>query len=156
MKLLITAVGTRMPAWVEAGFAEYAKRFPRDCPLELVEVRAEPRTTGKLPAQMMELEAARLRQAIPARARIVVLDERGEDLSSKRLAEHLKKWQAEGDDVAFVIGGPDGLAPAFKDAAHARIRLSSLTLPHAMVRVMLAEALYRAWSLLQNHPYHRE
>jgi 23S rRNA (pseudouridine1915-N3)-methyltransferase len=156
MKLLMTAVGTRMPAWVEAGFAEYAKRFPRDCPLELVEVRAEPRTTGKPPAQMMELEAARLRQAIPARARIVVLDERGEDLTSKRLSEHLKKWQAEGDDVAFVIGGPDGLAPAFKEAAHVRIRLSSLTLPHAMVRVMLAEALYRAWSLLQNHPYHRE
>lgn len=145
-----------MPDWVEAGFQEYAKRFPRDCALELIEVRAEPRTTGKTAAAMMELEAARLRQAIPPRARLVVLDERGEDMTSRRLAERLQKWQDGGDDVAFVIGGPDGLAPAFKQGAHETMRLSSLTLPHAMVRVMLAEALYRAWSLLNNHPYHRD
>lgn len=156
MKLLIAAVGTRMPDWVVEGFGEYAKRFPRDCPLELLEVRAEPRTTGKTPAAMMELEAARLRQAIPARTCIVVLDERGEDITTKKLAERMQRWMGDGDDVAFVIGGPDGLAPEFKDGAHEKMRLSSLTLPHAMVRVMLAEALYRAWSLLINHPYHRE
>ena len=156
MKLFVAAVGIRMPDWVEAGFQEYAKRFPRDCALELIEVRAEPRTTGKTAAAMMELEAARLRQAIPPRARLVVLDERGEDMTSRRLAERLQKWQDGGDDVAFVIGGPDGLAPAFKQGAHETMRLSSLTLPHAMVRVMLAEALYRAWSLLNNHPYHRD
>lgn len=145
-----------MPEWVEAGFKEYAKRFPRDCSLELIEVRAEPRTTGKTPAAMMEAEALRLRQAVAPRTRLVVLDERGEDMTSRRLSERLKKWQDGGDDVAFVIGGPDGLAPAFKDTAHETMRLSSLTLPHAMVRVMLAEALYRAWSLLTNHPYHRD
>ncbi len=145
-----------MPEWVEAGFREYAKRFPRDCALELIEVRAEPRTTGKTTAAMMELEATRLRQAIPPRARLVVLDEHGEDMTSRRLAERLQKWQDGGDDVAFVIGGPDGLTPALKQAAHETMRLSSLTLPHAMVRVMLAEALYRAWSLLNNHPYHRD
>jgi 23S rRNA (pseudouridine1915-N3)-methyltransferase len=156
LKLIIAAVGTRMPAWVESGFDEYAKRFPRDCPLELLEVRAEPRTTGKTPAVMMEHEATRLRQAVPPRSRLVVLDERGEDMTSRRLAERLQKWQAAGDDVAFVIGGPDGLAPVFKQSAHETMRLSSLTLPHAMVRVMLAEALYRAWSLLNNHPYHRD
>ncbi|MDB5799519.1 MAG: hypothetical protein JWL63_458 [Rhodocyclales bacterium] len=156
MKLIVAAVGTRMPDWVEAGFQEYAKRFPRDCLLELIEVRAEPRTTGKTPAAMMELEAARLRQAVPARTRLIVLDEHGEDMTSRRLAERLQKWQEGGDDVAFVIGGPDGLAPALKQSAHETMRLSSLTLPHAMVRVMLAEALYRAWSLLNNHPYHRD
>jgi 23S rRNA (pseudouridine1915-N3)-methyltransferase len=156
LKLFIAAVGTKMPGWVETGFEEYAKRFPRDCALELIEVRAEPRTTGKTPAAMMELEATRLRQAIPPRTRLVVLDERGEDMTSRKLAERLQKWQDGGDDVAFVIGGPDGLAPAFKQGAHESMRLSSLTLPHAMVRVMLAEALYRAWSLLNNHPYHRD
>ncbi len=156
MKLIVAAVGIRMPEWVVAGFQEYAKRFPRDCPLELIEVRAEPRTTGKTPAAMMELEASRLRQAISARSRLIVLDERGEDMTSRRLAERLQKWQDGGDDVAFVIGGPDGLAPALKQGAHESMRLSSLTLPHAMVRVMLAEALYRAWSLLNNHPYHRD
>lgn len=156
MKLYLVAVGNRMPDWVSEGYAEYAKRFPRDCPLELVEVRAESRTTGKTPAAMMEAEAARLRQAIPPRARIVVLDERGDDLSTKKLADRLLRWQGEGDDVAFVVGGPDGLAPEFKDGAFDKVRLSSLTLPHAMVRVMLAEALYRAWSVTQNHPYHRE
>jgi 23S rRNA (pseudouridine1915-N3)-methyltransferase len=156
VKLLIAAVGTKMPGWVEAGFDEYAKRFPRDCPLELIEVRAEPRTTGKTPAAMMELEAGRLRQAMPPRARLVILDERGEDMTSRKLSGRLQKWQDSGDDVAFVIGGPDGLAPTLKQSAHETMRLSSLTLPHAMVRVMLAEALYRAWSLLNNHPYHRD
>lgn len=156
MKLIIAAVGTKMPGWVEAGYAEFAKRLPRDCPLELVEVKAEPRTTGKTPAAMMAAEAERLRAALPARRRLVILDERGDDLTSKQLAERLQKWMSLGDDVAFAIGGPDGLDPGFKAEAHEKLRLSSLTLPHAMVRPLLAEALYRAWSLVNNHPYHRE
>lgn len=156
MRLIVAAVGTRMPDWVAAGYAEFAKRLPRDCPLELVEVKAEPRTSGKTPAAMMAAEAERLRQALPTRRRLVILDERGDDVSTRQLAERMKKWMSLGDDVAFVIGGPDGLAPELKDAADERLRLSSLTLPHAMVRVLLAEALYRAWSLMNNHPYHRE
>lgn len=156
MRLLIVAVGTRMPDWVSEGFREFAKRLPRDCPMELIEVRAEPRTTGKTPAAMMTAEAERLRAALPARCRKVVLDERGDDISTRVLADRMSKWMQGGSDVAFLIGGPDGLDPAIKAEADERIRLSSLTLPHAMVRPMLAEALYRAWSLMNNHPYHRE
>ena len=156
MRLLIAAVGTRMPDWVNTGFNEFARRLPRECPLELIEVRAEPRTTGKTAPAMMLAEAERLRAAIPARCRRVVLDERGDDISTKVLAERMVKWREMGTDVVFYIGGPDGLDPALKGEADERIRLSSLTLPHAMVRPILAEALYRAWSLMNNHPYHRE
>ena len=156
MRLLIIAVGTRMPGWVDEAFGDFAKRMPRECALELVEVKAEPRSGGKTAEQMMAAEAERIRAALPARARLVILDERGEDLSTKSLAQRLERWLGEGDDVALVIGGPDGLDPSLKQAAHEKIRLSSLTLPHAMVRVLLAEALYRAWSVTKNHPYHRE
>ncbi|MDQ7988497.1 MAG: 23S rRNA (pseudouridine(1915)-N(3))-methyltransferase RlmH [Candidatus Dactylopiibacterium sp.] len=156
MKLIIAAVGTRMPDWVEAGFAEFARRLPRDCPLELLEVKAEPRTTGKTAAAMMAAEAERLRAAMPTRRRLVVLDERGDDLTTRQLATRLEKWMGLGDDVVFAIGGPDGLDAGFKAEAHEKLRLSSLTLPHAMVRPLLAEALYRAWSVMNHHPYHRE
>lgn len=156
MRLLIVAVGTRMPAWVEAGFDEFARRMPRELPLHLVEVKAEPRTTGKTVDAMMSAEAARIEATLPARCRRVILDERGTDITTKALAQRLEAWQGEGDDVALIIGGPDGLAPALKASADERIRLSSLTLPHALVRPLLAEALYRAWSVLKNHPYHRE
>lgn len=156
MKLLIVAVGHRMPAWVEAGFDEFAKRMPRELPLQLVEIKAEPRTSGKTVDAMMNAEAARIETALPPRCRRVILDERGSDLSSVALARRLEDWQAQGQDVALVVGGPDGLAPAFKASADEAIRLSSLTLPHALVRPLLAEALYRAWSINRNHPYHRE
>ena len=156
MRLIILAVGTRMPGWVTEAFGDFAKRMPRDCPIELVEVKAEPRTSGKTAEQMMAAEAERLRAALPSRARLVILDERGDDIDTRDLAKRLTRWQGEGDDVALVIGGPDGLDAAFKSAAVERLRLSSLTLPHAMVRVLLAEALYRAWSVTRNHPYHRE
>ena len=154
--MIILAVGTRMPGWVTEAFGDFAKRMPRDCPIELVEVKAEPRTSGKTAEQMMAAEAERLRAALPSRARLVILDERGDDIDTRDLAKRLTRWQGEGDDVALVIGGPDGLDAAFKSAAVERLRLSSLTLPHAMVRVLLAEALYRAWSVTRNHPYHRE
>lgn len=145
-----------MPAWVEAGFDEFARRMPREMALQLIEVKAEPRAGGKTVDAMMAAEATRLEAALPARCRRIILDERGADLSTLALAHKLETWQGAGQDVALIVGGPDGLAPAFKASAHESIRLSSLTLPHALVRPLLAEALYRAWTVLCKHPYHRE
>ena len=156
MKLLVAAVGHRMPACVDEGFAEYAKRMPRESPLELLAVKAEPRNSGKPVPALMAAEAERLRAALPGQCRRVALDEHGEDISTDKLAKRLSAWAREGDDVAFLIGGPDGLDAGLKAHAHEAIRLSSLTLPHGLVRVILAEALYRATSLLRGHPYHRE
>lgn len=156
MKLLIAAVGTRMPGWVDEGYGEYAKRMPREMPMTLVEVKPEPRSSGKPAAALMAAEAERLRAALPSRCRRVVLDERGADLTTRALADRLTAWAREGDDVAFVIGGPDGLDPGFKNQADESMRLSSLTLPHGLARVILAEAVYRAASLAKGHPYHRE
>lgn len=156
MKLFVAAVGTRMPAWVDAAFADYAKRMPRELAIELCEVKAEPRSSGKPVAALMAAEAGRLAAALPARCRRVILDERGADLTTRALAGRLEKWEAEGDDVAFLIGGPDGLDAQLKATAHESLRLSSLTLPHGLARVLLAEALYRAASLLRGHPYHRQ
>lgn len=156
MKLLVVAVGHRMPAWVEAGFDEFARRMPRELPLQLIEVKAEPRTTGKTVEAMMAAEAGRIEAALPPRCRRLILDERGADLTTVALARRLEAWQGEGQDVAFIVGGPDGLAPELKASANESLRLSSLTLPHALVRPLLAEALYRAWSVTKNHPYHRE
>lgn len=156
MKLLAVAVGTRLPAWADAAFAEFAQRMPRELPLELKEIRAEPRSGGKPVEALLAAEAGRIRAALPARCRLVALDERGADLATPQLAARLRQWMETGDDVALVIGGPDGLAPDLKSAAAETLRLSSLTLPHALARVVLAEALYRAASVLKNHPYHRE
>lgn len=156
MKLIVAAVGTRMPAWVDAAFAEYAKRMPRELAVQLAEVKAEPRTAGKPAAAMLAAEAGRLAAALPARCRRVALDERGVEVGTRTLAWKLEKWEADGDDVAFLIGGPDGLDAKLKNNAHETMRLSALTLPHGLARVVLAEALYRAASLLRGHPYHRE
>ncbi|NWG30360.1 MAG: 23S rRNA (pseudouridine(1915)-N(3))-methyltransferase RlmH [Rhodocyclaceae bacterium] len=156
MRLVVVAVGQRQPDWVNAGFAEYAKRMPRELPLELVEIKPEPRSTGKTVEAMMAAEARRIEAALPARCRRVVLDERGEALDTRALARRLCAWRSVGDDVALLIGGPDGLAPALKASADETLRLSSLTLPHGLARVVLAEALYRAWSLDAGHPYHRD
>jgi 23S rRNA (pseudouridine1915-N3)-methyltransferase len=155
MKLVVCAVGTRMPAWVDAGFDDFARRMPRELPLALAEIRPEPRN-GKPVDALLAAEESRIRAALPQRARVVALDERGNDSTTRDLAARLEHWQTEGDDVAFVIGGPDGLAAGIKRDAHESLRLSSLTLPHALVRVVLAEALYRAWSVTRHHPYHRE
>ena len=156
MRLIVAAVSARPPEWVVAGWAEYAKRMPRELPLELLEIKPEPRTTGKTAEAMMALEATRIDAQLPAGCRRIVLDERGEAPTTRQLAERLAKWMAGGDDVAFIIGGPDGLDARIKNTAHETMRLSSLTLPHALVRVILAEALYRATSVLKNHPYHRD
>ena len=145
-----------MPAWVTEAYADFAKRMPRESPLDLREVRAEPRTSGKTPEAMMHAEAQRLRAALPARCRRVILDERGTEITTRQLATKLGEWMAAGDDVAFLVGGPDGLDAELKAEAQESMRLSGLTLPHAFVRVLLAEALYRAVSLHKGHPYHRE
>ena len=145
-----------MPGWVEAGFDEFARRMPREMPLQLIEVKAEPRTTGKTVTAMMSAEATRIESALPPRCHRVVLDEHGRNIDTAELSRWLARWRERGDDVALIVGGPDGLAPSIKESAAESLRLSSLTLPHALVRPLLAEALYRAWTVLQNHPYHRE
>jgi 23S rRNA (pseudouridine1915-N3)-methyltransferase len=155
MRLVVVAVGQRVPDWAATAWDDYAKRFPPELKLELKAVKTEPRASRTL-EQLLAAERERIEAAIPRGAHVVALDERGTALTTKSLAAKLKDWQLQASDVALVIGGPDGLDPAFRAAAHERIRLSDLTLPHAMVRVLLAEQLYRAWSVNANHPYHRE
>lgn len=153
---MVAAVSSRPPAWVTAGWNDYAKRMPRELALELLEIKPESRTTGKSVAAMLAVEAGRLDAALPAGCRRVVLDEHGDAVTTRQLAARLEKWLGGGSDMAFLIGGPDGLDARIKASATESLRLSSLTLPHAIVRVILAEALYRASSVLKGHPYHRE
>jgi len=155
VRLIIVAVGLRVPDWAQTAWDDYAKRFPHELKVELKAVKTEPRGSKTLET-LYAAERARIEAAIPKGARIVALDERGTTVTTLALAAKLKDWQLGGDDVALVIGGPDGLDPAFRLAAHERIRLSDLTLPHAFARVLLIEQLYRAWSVNANHPYHRE
>lgn len=155
MRLAILAVGHKLPDWVAAGCAEYVKRMPRELPLSVVEIRPEPRGS-KTREQLLAAEKARLHSALQGYARVVVLDERGDDLTTMKLAQRLESWMQEGGDTAFVIGGADGIDEEIKQASHAMIRLSSMTLPHAMARLILCEQLYRALSVIRNHPYHRE
>lgn len=155
MKLVIVAVGQRVPAWAETAYDDYAKRFPPELRLELKAVKTEPRGS-KTTETLMAAERARIEAACPKGARIVALDERGERVTTVQLSARLKAWMHDGRDVALLIGGPDGLDPALREAADERLRLSDLTLPHAFVRVVLAEQLYRAWSVMMGHPYHRE
>ncbi|ALV07923.1 23S rRNA (pseudouridine(1915)-N(3))-methyltransferase RlmH [Roseateles depolymerans] len=156
MRLVLCAVGQKMPAWADEAYEDFAKRFPPEMRLALKAVKAEPRTTGKSTEQLMAAEAQRLEAACPKGARRVILDERGDRVTSKQLAQRLETWRGDGRDVAIFIGGPDGLDPALKATADEMLRLSDLTLPHAFVRVLLAEGLYRAWSVMEGHPYHRE
>jgi 23S rRNA (pseudouridine1915-N3)-methyltransferase len=156
MKLLLVAIGQRQPAWADAAWQEFAKRFPPEMRLELKALKAEPRSVGKTAAQNMAAEAQRIDAAVPKGARRVVLDERGTRLTTAQLAACINTWRQDGRDVALLIGGPDGLDPQLKTTADETLRLSDLTLPHAFARVLLAEALYRAWSLSTGHPYHRE
>lgn len=155
MKLLIAAVGHKMPDWVAAGCNEYIKRMPRELPLSVVEIKPEPRGS-KTREQLTGAEKSRIAPAIAACSRTIALDERGKDLTTQQLAQRLEHWMQEGGDTAFLIGGADGLDPELKESADEMIRLSSLTLPHAMARLVLCEQLYRAVSVIKNHPYHRE
>lgn len=155
MQLIIAAVGHKMPAWIEAGFNEYAKRMPPECRIQLKEIKPVERSGSRTAETVMAQERTKIEAAIPKGSRIVALDERGKDITTVQLAQLLTQWQQDGRDVTFVVGGADGLDAGFKASADMLLRISSLTLPHGMVRVMLAEQLYRAWSITQNHPYHR-
>ena len=155
MKLRVVALGQRMPGWVDAGWDDYARRMPREFALELVLLKPESRDGGKPVAQMLAAEALRITAACK-NARVVALDERGQPWTTRVLAENLSRWRAEARDIAFVIGSADGLADTVKRDATAIVALSALTLPHGLVRVVVAEQLYRAVSLLSRHPYHRE
>jgi 23S rRNA (pseudouridine1915-N3)-methyltransferase len=156
MKLYVIAVGNKMPDWITAGFNEYTKRMPREARIELIELKPESRTSGKTTTQIMEAEAQRILAAMPQDTLRIALDEHGAFPTTKQLAQQMQNWLGEGRDVVFIIGGADGLHESVKQQAKQLMALSALTLPHGMVRVLLAEQLYRAHSLLHNHPYHRE
>jgi 23S rRNA (pseudouridine1915-N3)-methyltransferase len=162
MKLLVLAIGHRQPAWADAAWSEFAKRFPAELPLTLQALKAEPRQGARTAAQAMAAEGARIEAALAREgrfgrgARRIVLDEHGTRLTTAQLAARLLAWRDEGRDAVFVIGGPDGLDAAVRERADETWRLSDLTLPHALARVLLAEALYRAHTLIEGHPYHRE
>lgn len=156
MNITVLAVGTKMPRWVDEAVNEYAKRFGRDIQYVLKEIKPEKRGAGVNAAQGMAAEEKRILEALPDNAFLVVLDERGKAPTSVELAQYMQRWQQDGEHVCFVIGGADGMTDALKQKARLMLRLSSLTLPHGMVRVLLTEQLYRAVSILQNHPYHRE
>jgi 23S rRNA (pseudouridine1915-N3)-methyltransferase len=155
-RLTIVAVGDKLPKWANEACGEYLKRLPRGFEAALVEVKAEPRTSGKSAAQMMTAEAQRLRAALPRGVRLVGLDEHGKDLTTSQFSARMRTWLDSGVGTAFLIGGPDGLDAALKRECELLLRLSSFTLPHALARAVFAEQLYRAASLLGGHPYHRE
>ena len=155
MKFTIVALGHKMPAWVQTGFEEYARRMPPEARIDLIELKPEDRV-GKSTASVLNSEAVRINAAIPAHAERFVLDERGKPLVTRELAKLLIDWMRDGVNPCFIIGSADGLAASIKQSALKQFALSGCTLPHGLVRVMLAEQLYRAWSLTQNHPYHRD
>lgn len=155
MRLLVVAIGTRMPAWVEDGYQEYAKRLPAHCRLQLIEVQAYKRAKGADIERALREEGQRLLAAVPAGARIIALERSGRAKTTEQLAKDFQAWLAAGTDVALLVGGPEGLDPDVLRRSHEHWSLSELTLPHPLVRVLLAEQLYRAWSLIQGLPYHR-
>ena len=156
MKFLVVAVGHKMPAWISAGFNEYAQRMPRESRIELLEIKPATRSGEKAADRWTAVESERIAAVLPARCVRVVLDERGKALTTADLARRIERWRQDGGDVAFIIGGADGTAPQLRQNADLLLGLSAFTLPHGLCRVMLAEQLYRAVSLLAGHPYHRE
>lgn len=156
MVIHFIVVGQKMPKWVQEGYAEYAKRLPKACSLKLVELpmaqRGKTASVEKLKAE----EAKRIQAAIPKGAQVVVLDEHGQQVTTKGLAEKMENWLSGGQDIALIVGGPDGLDQSILQLAQWKWGLSKLTLPHPMVRILVAEQIYRAWSVINNHPYHRE
>ena len=145
-----------MPAWIEQGYHDYSKRLPRECSLQLKAISAGKRTQKSDTQKIIREEGAKMLAAIPARSHIVILDVIGKPWTTKELSQQLNKWLESGQNVALLIGGPEGLSDAVKTKAQQSWSLSNLTFPHPLVRVLVAEQIYRAWSLLQNHPYHRE
>jgi 23S rRNA (pseudouridine1915-N3)-methyltransferase len=155
MKFLIYAVGHKMPEWIATGFQEYAKRMPREAVVELLEIKPESRSGGKKVEQLLVAEGARMRALLPPKSRVVALDERGRQWTTSMLADFIRQWMKDGADTVFLIGGADGLDPGIKNMADEILALSTLTLPHGLVRILLVEQLYRAMSLIKGHPYHR-
>ena len=156
MRVSIVSVGHKMPAWIKSGFGEYVKRLPPEIKVDLLELKPEERTSGKTVEKAKALEGERILAAIPEGATVYALDEKGRPVTTQGLAVMLAGWMRDGTHPAFVIGGADGLSDAVASRADKLVSLSALTLPHGLVRVLLAEQLYRASSILANHPYHRE
>ena len=156
MKLQLIAVGTKMPDWIQTGFMDYLNRFPKDMPLELIEIPAGKRGKNADIKRILEKEGEQMLAAVGKGNRIVTLDIPGARWDTPKLAAQLDRWKLDGRNVSLLIGGPEGLAPACKAAAEQSWSLSPLTMPHPLVRVVVAESLYRAWSITTNHPYHRE
>ncbi|HVF34211.1 MAG TPA: 23S rRNA (pseudouridine(1915)-N(3))-methyltransferase RlmH [Candidatus Saccharimonadia bacterium] len=155
MRIVLVAIGEKAPAWVREGYADYAKRLPKPYAPELVELPLGARSKSRDPARAIIEEGERVLAALPRQAHVVALDERGKSFSSVELSRELARWARDGHDVALVIGGPDGHAPDVLARAQQRMSLSALTLPHMLVRLVVIEQLYRAWTLLEGHPYHR-
>lgn len=155
MKISLLVVSQRQPAWIEDGCAEYLKRMPPEISVGIRELKPETRTGGKTKEQLMAAEKLRIEAALPDHCRLVALDERGSDLTTVKLAQRLESWQTDARPVCLLIGGADGLDPELKQRADEMIRLSSLTLPHGLAKLLLCEQLYRAVSVLKGHPYHR-
>ena len=155
MKVRLLTVSQRQPKWVVEGCAEYEKRLPRAWQFQLQEIKPEARTSGQTTPRVQAAEAARIRNAVPKGAIVVALDERGDSWSTERFAEQIEKWQQSGRDLAFVIGGADGLDPEFRREASNRLSLSRMVMPHGLVRVMFVEQLYRAATVIDGHPYHK-
>ncbi|WFE68212.1 23S rRNA (pseudouridine(1915)-N(3))-methyltransferase RlmH [Thiomicrospira sp. R3] len=156
MQIHFIVVGQKMPKWVQEGYAQYAKRLPKSCALNLIELpMAQRGKTSSVEQNKLE-EAKRIQLAVPKGSRLIVLDEHGQQPTTLQLSNRLDDWLARGQDVALVVGGPDGLDASIIKQADWCWSLSKLTLPHPLVRVLIAEQIYRAWSVLQNHPYHRE
>lgn len=155
MNIHLIAVGEKMPAWIQQGYAEYAKRLPRECTLKLVEIPPGRRGKNADIARALRDEGQRILEAVPKASRVIALEVRGRAWSTEQLAKQMTQWLAAGQDVALLVGGPEGLSEEARAAAGQQWSLSPLTLPHPLVRVVLAEQLYRAWSVINNHPYHR-
>lgn len=155
MRIRLIAVGTKMPAWVEQGWQEYVKRLPREISLELVEIPLGPRSKSSTTATAIARESDAILQAIGPGDKVIALEVKGRDWSTEQLSGQLAQWQMEGDNVSLLVGGPDGLSDACRARAQVQWSLSRLTLPHPLVRVLLAEQVYRAWTILANHPYHK-
>jgi|SRR5258706_3533414 len=156
MRVTILSVGHRMPSWIQEGFNEYARRMPPEVRVELIELKPEERGAGKNADKAKAIEGERLLAALPEGGTLIALDERGKSVATRGLSVMLSEWMRDASRPVFAIGGADGLSEAVKERADKLISLSTLTLPHGLVRVVLAEQLYRAWSILARHPYHRE
>ena len=156
MRVSILSIGHRMPAWIQEGFQEYTRRMPPEIRVDLMELKPEERGAGRSTDRAKTLEGERILAALPAGAALIALDERGKGVSTQGLSVMLSEWMRDGSHPAFVIGGADGLSEAVRSRADKIVSLSTLTLPHGLARVLLAEQLYRAWTILARHPYHRE